>query len=819
MSSSSSEQTDSQPDKLMKSNLEDGEKGEACPTGEKGETTGESSARDKEAEDKSSTEQTESEPDKPKSGPEDGEQAEACPTGESSTRDKGAEEKSSSSSQQTESQPKKLKSSLEDGEQAQACATGESSAPDSADTGDAEGNYHKMAISPVVHVRGLTESVVEAELVKAIAKFGTICYVSMMPFKQEALVEFENTEFSKMCVTSAKNQPIFIGGQQASFSYSTSKKITRSANIEDTFGGSNVLLISIYNADYPVSVDIIYSVFNPLGKVERIVIFRRNAIKAMVEFKTVYGAQKARAALNGTDLFPGCGKLNIEYARPSRLNVFRNNNDSWDYSKTSMNKPDQGNEPQGQAFQGNQPPFHNQGNGPQGQAFQGNQPPFQNQGNGPQGQPFQGNRPPFHNQGNGPQGQPFQGNQPAFHNPGNAPQRQPFQGNRPPFYNQGNGPQGQPFQGNQPPFHYPGNAPQRQPFQGNRPPFYNQGNGPQGQPFQGNQPPFSNQGNMPQRQPFQGNRTPFTRFDGYNQGNQGFQGNHPPFQNFGGYNQGNEQQMQAFQGNHPPNYPPNQPPFQRFDGYGNPGPMVPFPNQNTMGPGDNPEMASFPQTCPPFMQSGPTGGIGGIVAMIGGLHQEKMNCDRVFSLFCLYGNVSKVKFMKSIPGTALVEMTDEFAVQRAVSNLNMVQIFGKTVSVCVSKQYSVVPSHMFYLQDGTSSYKDFSMSKLNRFTIATQPSKNLMQPPSCVLRYYNVPLKTTESNFQKLCEELKVPKFIKHKAFDPRPPSKNGSGLLQWKMQAEAMEALLVLNHYQIRVPYNLNPYTLKLSFYTTTRL
>ncbi|XP_073528713.1 heterogeneous nuclear ribonucleoprotein L-like isoform X17 [Phyllobates terribilis] len=743
MSSSSSEQTDSQPDKLMKSNLEDGEKGEACPTGEKGETTGESSARDKEAEDKSSTEQTESEPDKPKSGPEDGEQAEACPTGESSTRDKGAEEKSSSSSQQTESQPKKLKSSLEDGEQAQACATGESSAPDSADTGDAEGNYHKMAISPVVHVRGLTESVVEAELVKAIAKFGTICYVSMMPFKQEALVEFENTEFSKMCVTSAKNQPIFIGGQQASFSYSTSKKITRSANIEDTFGGSNVLLISIYNADYPVSVDIIYSVFNPLGKVERIVIFRRNAIKAMVEFKTVYGAQKARAALNGTDLFPGCGKLNIEYARPSRLNVFRNNNDSWDYSKTSMNKPDQGNEPQGQAFQGNQPPFHNQGNGPQGQAFQGNQPPFQNQGNGPQGQPFQGNRPPFHNQGNGPQGQPFQGNQ----------------------------------------------------------------------------PPFSNQGNMPQRQPFQGNRTPFTRFDGYNQGNQGFQGNHPPFQNFGGYNQGNEQQMQAFQGNHPPNYPPNQPPFQRFDGYGNPGPMVPFPNQNTMGPGDNPEMASFPQTCPPFMQSGPTGGIGGIVAMIGGLHQEKMNCDRVFSLFCLYGNVSKVKFMKSIPGTALVEMTDEFAVQRAVSNLNMVQIFGKTVSVCVSKQYSVVPSHMFYLQDGTSSYKDFSMSKLNRFTIATQPSKNLMQPPSCVLRYYNVPLKTTESNFQKLCEELKVPKFIKHKAFDPRPPSKNGSGLLQWKMQAEAMEALLVLNHYQIRVPYNLNPYTLKLSFYTTTRL
>ncbi|XP_077139077.1 heterogeneous nuclear ribonucleoprotein L-like isoform X4 [Ranitomeya variabilis] len=764
------------------------DKGAACPPGEKGEASA--------AEEKGAASAAE-------------EKGAACPAGESSALATDAEDRSSSS-KQAESQTKKLKSSPEDGEEAEACAAGESSAQDSADTGDTEENYHKMAISPVVHVRGLAESVLEADLVKAIAKFGTICYVAMMPFKQQALVEFENTEFSKMCVTSAQNQPIFIGGQRALFSYSTSKKITRTIT-EDTFGGSNVLLISIYNAVYPVSVDIIYSVFNPLGKVERIVIFRRNAIKAMVEFKTVYGAQKARAALNGTDLFTGCGKLNIEYARPSRLNVFRNNNDSWDYTISSMNRPDQGNEFQGQGFQGNQPPFHNHGNGTQRPPFQGNRPPFHNQGDGPQRPPFQGNQPPFHNQGNGPQRPPFQGNQPPFHNQGNVPQRQPFQGNRPPFHNQGNGPQRPPFQGNQPPFQNQGNIPQRQPFQGNQPPFHNQGNVPQRQPFQGNQPfhgnqpPFHNQGNVPQRQPFQGNQPPFGRFDGYNQGNdpqgQAFQGN-PPFQRFDGYNQGNEQ-WQDFQGNHPPNFSPNQPPFQSFDGYGNPGPM---------GPGDNP----FPQASP-FMQGGPPGG--GLVAKITGLHQEKMNCDRVFSVFCLYGNVSKVKFMRSIPGAALVEMGDELSVQRAVAALNMVQIFGKVVNVCVSKQYSVLPLHAYQLYDGTPSYAEFTMSKLNRFTIGTQPSKNLMQPPSCVLRYYNVPLNTTEKNFQKLCEEMKVPQFIKHSAFNPRPPSKNGSGLLHWTTKAEAMEALIVLNHYQIRVPNSLNPYTMKLSFYTFPNL
>jgi len=31
------------------------------------------------------------------------------------------------------------------------------------------------------------------------------------------------------------------------------------------------------------------------------------------------------------------------------------------------------------------------------------------------------------------------------------------------------------------------------------------------------------------------------------------------------------------------------------------------------------------------------------VAMVSGLHPAKMNCTRIFNLFCLYGNIEKVK--------------------------------------------------------------------------------------------------------------------------------------------------------------------------------
>ncbi|XP_019404585.1 PREDICTED: heterogeneous nuclear ribonucleoprotein L-like isoform X1 [Crocodylus porosus] len=468
--------------------------------------------------------------------------------------------------------------------------------------GDAGGSHHKVSVSPVVHVRGLCESVVEADLVEALEKFGTICYVMMMPFKRQALVEFENVESAKKCVTFAADEPVYIAGQQAFFNYSTSKRITRPGNTDDPSGGNKVLLLSIQNPLYPITVDVLYTVCNPVGKVQRIVIFKRNGIQAMVEFESVLCAQKAKAALNGADIYAGCCTLKIEYARPTRLNVIRNDNDSWDYTK-------------------------------------------------------------------------------------------PYLGRR---------------------------------------------------------------------------------------------------------DRGKGRQRQAILGEHPSSF--------RHDGYGSHGPLLPLPSRYRMGSRDTPELVAYPlpQASSSYMHGGNPSGS---VVMVSGLHQLKMNCSRVFNLFCLYGNIEKVKFMKTIPGTALVEMGDEYAVERAVTHLNNVKLFGKRLNVCVSKQHSVVPSQIFELEDGTSSYKDFAMSKNNRFTSAGQASKNIIQPPSCVLHYYNVPLCVTEETFVKLCEDHEVLSFIKYKVFDPKPSAKTLSGLLEWECKTDAVEALTVLNHYQIRVPNMSIPY------------
>uniref|UniRef100_A0A8C9WH47 Heteroous nuclear ribonucleoprotein L like n=1 Tax=Scleropages formosus TaxID=113540 RepID=A0A8C9WH47_SCLFO len=474
------------------------------------------------------------------------------------------------------------------------------------DNGD---DSHRIAPSPVVHVRGLCESVVEADLVEALEKFGTICYVMMMPFKRQALVEFEGVESADKCVACGTKEAVYIAGQQAFFNYSTSKRITRPTNSDNPNSGNKVLLLSIQNPLYPITTEVLYTVCNPIGNVLRIVIFKRNGIQAM----SVQSAQKAKAALNGADIYAGCCTLKIEYARPTRLNVIRNDNDSWDYTKPYLARRERG----------------------------------------------------------------------------------------------------------------------------------------------------------------------------------------------------KGRQRQAILGEHPSAYSDN--------GYGPHCPLLPLPGNNRykMSSHDIPEVVAYPLP----QTSSYLGHSSSSVAMVSGLHPTKMNCTRIFNLFCLYGNIEKVKFMKSVPGTALVEMGDEYAVDRAITHLNSIKVFGKRLNVCVSKQHAVIPSQVFELEDGTSSYKDFAMTRNNRFTSAGQASKNIIQPPSCVLHFYNVPPCVTEDELQRLCTEHDVPGFIKFKVFDAKPSSKTISGLLEFDTKTNAVEVLTVLNHYQIRIPNGSNPYTLKLCFSTSSHL
>lgn len=79
----------------------------------------------------------------------------------------------------------------------------------------------------------------------------SICsYVMMMPFKRQALVEFDSMDGAECCVAS---EAILVAHQRAFFNFSTSKRITRPTNADDPTGGNKVLLLSVQNPLYPIT--------------------------------------------------------------------------------------------------------------------------------------------------------------------------------------------------------------------------------------------------------------------------------------------------------------------------------------------------------------------------------------------------------------------------------------------------------------------------------------------------------------------------------------------------------------------------------------
>ncbi|NXJ10249.1 HNRPL protein, partial [Odontophorus gujanensis] len=176
-----------------------------------------------------------------------------------------------------------------------------------------------------------------------------------MPKKRQALVEFEDILGACNAVNYAADNQIYIAGHPAFVNYSTSQKISRPGDSDDSRGVNNVLLFTILNPIYSITTDVLYTICNPCGPVQRIVIFRKNGVQAMTwfvpcssltlsTFDSVQSAQRAKASLNGADIYSGCCTLKIEYAKPTRLNVFKNDQDTWDY--TNPNLSGQGNLPE-----------------------------------------------------------------------------------------------------------------------------------------------------------------------------------------------------------------------------------------------------------------------------------------------------------------------------------------------------------------------------------------------------------------------------------------------------------------------------------------
>nr|CAI5840829.1 unnamed protein product [Callosobruchus analis] len=84
---------------------------------------------------------------------------------------------------------------------------------------------------------------------------------------------------------------------------------------------NHILLFTIINPMYPITVDVLHTICQSSGQVLRIVIFKKNGVQAMVEFDSIESAMRAKENLNGADIYSGCCTLKIDFAKVSPFSM------------------------------------------------------------------------------------------------------------------------------------------------------------------------------------------------------------------------------------------------------------------------------------------------------------------------------------------------------------------------------------------------------------------------------------------------------------------------------------------------------------------
>ncbi|KAJ3704114.1 hypothetical protein LUZ61_007819 [Rhynchospora tenuis] len=104
---------------------------------------------------------------------------------------------------------------------------------------------------------------------------------------------------------------------------------------------SNVLLASIENMQYAVTVDVLHTVFSAFGTVQKIALFEKSSgLQALIQYPDTQTAMMAKDALEGHPIYEGgyC-KLHLTYSRHTTLNVKINNDRGRDYTGGNASPP------------------------------------------------------------------------------------------------------------------------------------------------------------------------------------------------------------------------------------------------------------------------------------------------------------------------------------------------------------------------------------------------------------------------------------------------------------------------------------------------
>ncbi|KAF0925588.1 hypothetical protein E2562_017178 [Oryza meyeriana var. granulata] len=183
--------------------------------------------------------------------------------------------------------------------------------------------------------------------------------------------------------------------------------------------------------------------------------------------------------------------------------------------------------------------------------------------------------------------------------------------------------------------------------------------------------------------------------------------------------------------------------------------------------------AAFGGTLPP----GVTGTNERCTLIVSNLNTDKINEDKLFNLFSLYGNIVRIKILRNKPDHALVEMADGFQAELAVHYLKGAVLFAKKLEVNYSKYPNITTAPDAH---------DYTTSSLNRFNSNVIKNYRHCCAPTKMIHISALPQEISEDTILNHVSEHGS--VVNTKLFEV-----NGKrqALVQFESEEEATEALV----------------------------
>ncbi|KAK9134437.1 hypothetical protein Syun_013767 [Stephania yunnanensis] len=163
--------------------------------------------------------------------------------------------------------------------------------------------------------------------------------------------------------------------------------------------------------------------------------------------------------------------------------------------------------------------------------------------------------------------------------------------------------------------------------------------------------------------------------------------------------------------------------------------------------------------------------------LVSNLNPDKIDEDKLFNLFSIYGNIVRIKLLRNKPDHALVQMGDGFQAELAVHFLKGAMLLGKRLEVNFSKHPNITA--------GPDTH-EYTNSNLNRYNRNASKNYRYCCSPTKMIHLSSLPQEITEEDIVAYLEEHGS--IINTKLFEVNGKKQ---ALIQFDNEEQATEALV----------------------------